>query len=63
MAKEFCQPTYEEWLAEAIAIGRINAPGFFNDPVIRRAWSRSEWHCPAPGPVNPVQEVQDAILK
>ncbi|WP_238442611.1 phage portal protein [Desulforamulus reducens] len=63
MAKEFCQPTYEEWLAEAIAIGRINAPGFFNDPVIRRAWSRSEWHGPAPGQVNPVQEVQASILK
>ncbi|MDU7517052.1 MAG: phage portal protein, partial [Varibaculum cambriense] len=27
-ASDFCQPVYETWLAEAVAIGRIEAPGF-----------------------------------
>ena len=25
---DFCQPVYEEWFAEAVARGRIHAPGF-----------------------------------
>jgi capsid protein len=60
MAKEFCQPIYEEWLAEAVATGRIHAPGFFSDPVIRRAWSQAEWNGPAPGQIDPLKEVQAA---
>jgi lambda family phage portal protein len=60
MAKEFCQPVYEEWLAEAVAIGRIQAPGFFTDPAIRRAWSGAEWNGPTPGQIDPLKEVQAA---
>jgi lambda family phage portal protein len=63
LAKEFCQPVYEEWLAEAVANGRIKAPGFFNDPAIRRAWSMSEWNGPAPGQVDPLKEVNAAIKR
>ncbi|MGG3504766.1 phage portal protein [Paenibacillus lautus] len=59
-AKEFCQPIYEEWLSEAIALGRINAPGFFGDPRIRKAWCQAEWNGPAPGQLDPVKEVQAA---
>ena len=40
---DFCQPVYEIWLAEAIALGRIKAPGFFSDPLIRAAWSGARW--------------------
>lgn len=60
IAKEFCQPIYEEWLAEAVAIGRIKAPGFFSDPAIRRAWCQAEWNGPAPGQIDPYKEVQAA---
>lgn len=60
MAKDFCQPVYEEWLAEAVALGRIRAPGFFNDPTVRKAWCRAEWNGPAPGQVDPLKEVQAA---
>ncbi|MGG1599321.1 phage portal protein [Paenibacillus naphthalenovorans] len=59
-AKEFCQPIYEEWLAEAIALGRIRAPVFFNDPAIRKAWSQAEWNGPAPGQLDPLKEVAAA---
>jgi capsid protein len=63
IAKKFCQPTYEQWLAEAVASGRIKAPGFFNDPSIRKAWCKAEWNGPAPGQVDPVKEVNAAILR
>ena len=29
----FCQPIYMSWLDEAVAIGRIDAPGYFTDPL------------------------------
>lgn len=56
-ATDFCQPVYELWLSEAVARGRIVAPGFFNDPLIAKAWARAEWHGPAPGQLDPVKEV------
>ena len=61
-AKDFCRPVYEAWLAEAVATGRIQAPGFFVDPAIRKAWSGSEWTGPSQGQLNPVQEIQAEVL-
>lgn len=63
LAKDFCQPIYEEWLTEAVAKGRVNAPGFFNDYAIRKAYSGAEWHGQAQGLLNPVQEVQAAQMR
>lgn len=60
--KDFCKPVYENWLAEAVALGRISAPGFFADPAIRKAYSGSEWTGPSQGQLNPVQEIQAEIL-
>lgn len=57
LANDFCQTIYEEWLAEAVAKGRINAPGFFTDLRYRKAYSAAEWNGPARGILNPVQEV------
>lgn len=59
-ASDFCQPVYELWLSEAIARGRIIAPGYFVDPLIAKAWNRAEWHGPAPGQIDPTKEVQAA---
>lgn len=56
-ASDFCQPVYEIWLSEAVARGRVKAPGFFNDPLIRKAYCRAEWNGPAPGQLDPVKEV------
>lgn len=58
----FCKPVYEIWLSEAIARGRISAPGFFNDPLIREAWIGSEWIGPSQGQLDPVKEVNAEIL-
>jgi len=57
LAKDFCQPVYEIWLSEAVARGRIIAPGFFDDPIIRAAWSKAEWNGPSQGQIDPLKEV------
>lgn len=62
-ANDFCQPVYELWLAEAVSKKRIKAPGFFLDPLIRKAYCRAEWNGPAQGQLNPVVEVNAAKLK
>lgn len=59
---DFCHPVYEAWLAEAVAIGRVDAPGFFTDPAIRDAWLGSEWIGPAQGQLDPVKEITAEIL-
>ena len=53
---DLCQPTYEVWLSEAIAIGRIKAPGFFTDPRVRAAWCGARWIGPVQGQLDPVKE-------
>jgi lambda family phage portal protein len=62
LADNFCQPVYETWLAEAVATGRIVAPGFFADPAIRRAWSGAVWLGDGPSSLDPLKEA-DAIEK
>ena len=42
---DFCQPVYEMFLAEAVALGRINAPRLLHGPpcaggMVRRALDR-----------------------
>lgn len=53
---DFCKPIYETWLAEAVARGRIKAPGFFEDPLIREAWCGSRWDGPAQTHLDPLKE-------
>ena len=59
----FCRPIYEAWLEEAVARGRIWAPGFFEDPMIRKAYCGATWNGPAQGQLNPVQEVNAAKIR
>ena len=63
MATRFCQPIYEEWLTEAILIGRIQAPGFLENPLVRKAYARAEWNGPAQGQLDPLKEVNAAIKR
>lgn len=56
LVDDFCQPVYETWLSEAVAIGRIKAPGFWNDPLIREAWCSARWDGPAQTHLDPVKE-------
>lgn len=60
---DFCQPVYEVWLSEAVARGRVNAPGFFENPAIRAAWCRARWIGPSQGSIDPLKEAQAAVLQ
>lgn len=59
---DFCQPIYEAFLAEAVALGRINAPGFFTDPLVREAWCGARWIGPVQGQLDPKKEAEAALL-
>lgn len=59
---DFCTPIYEIWLAEAVARGRISAPGFFSDPAIRAAYLGAEWIGPSQGQLDPTKEITAEIL-
>lgn len=63
LAKSFCQPIYEEWFIEAVAKGRINAPGIFDDPAIFAAYTKAEWHGPSQGLLDPTKEVDAAVKR
>ena len=46
-----------------MAKGRIYAPGFFSDPIIRKAYSGAEWNGPAQGQIDPLKEVKAAAQR
>lgn len=55
---DFCQPIYEVWLAEAVATGRVSAPGFWKDPLLRKAWSGTRWDGPSQIHLDPLKEAK-----
>jgi lambda family phage portal protein len=59
---DFCQPVYEAWIAEAVARGRIKAPGFWDDPLIRAAWCGARWIGPTQGQLDPKKEAEAAAI-
>ena len=46
---------YQLWLEEQVAMGFIEAPGFYEN---RYAWCRAKWIWPGRGWIDPVKEVQ-----
>lgn len=62
-ADDFCQQIYDLWFAEAVSKGRINAPGFFTNPLIRKTYTNATWTGPAQGCLNPMQEVSAAVTR
>lgn len=60
---DFCQPIYEQWLSEAVAIGRIKAPGFFEDPIKRAAWCSADWFNETSRFLDPVKETQAMVMR
>ena len=60
---DFCQPVFEQWLAEAVALGRIDAPGFFDDPIKRAAWSQADWYNEASHLLDVTKEVEGARMR
>ncbi len=62
IVSDLCRPVYELWFSDAVALGRVSAPGFFDDPLKRAAWLGSEWIGPSQGQLDPVKEVTAEIL-
>lgn len=60
ISTDLCQPAYELWLADEVAEGRIFAPGFFADEVVRAAWCGAQWVGDGPGSIDPEKEVRAA---
>ena len=54
--RAFCQPVFNAFMYEAVARGRISAPGFFDDPLVRAAYCAGEWVGPTKSHLNPVDE-------
>lgn len=46
LASDFCQPVYDAFMTEVVAAGMIDAPGFFSDPLKRRAYCMAKWAGP-----------------
>ncbi len=59
---DFCRPIYEIWLSEAIARGRILAPGFFTDARAHKAYLGSEWIGPSQGMLDPTKEIEAEVM-
>lgn len=57
---DVCQPYYETVLAEAVARGRIRLPGFFQDPLVRRAYCQALWHGPNLGELDELKAANAA---
>lgn len=60
LACQLCQPVYEVIITEAVLGGRLTAPGFLADPLIRRAWLGARWDGDAPGEIDPLKAVRAA---
>lgn len=60
LVRSFCQPVYEALVEEAVARGRLAAPGFFDDPMVRRAYLGARWTGPAPGQIDEQKAVAAA---
>lgn len=57
MASNFNQPIYEKFIIEALAKGRLDLPGFFDDPIKKQAYTRCKWIGEVKGHLDPLKEV------
>ena len=61
LVEDFCRPVWELFVSEAVATGRLAAPGFFTDPLMRAAYLGCEWIGPSQGQLDPTKEIQAEI--
>ena len=55
---DFCRPVYENFLTEAITLGRIDAPGFFDSAEKKAAWLNAEWYNEQTKGIDAVKEAE-----
>lgn len=59
--QKFCEPVWEQVVDTGVLQGFIEAPGYLEDGVIRRAALATTWAGPTPAQVDPVKEVNAYI--
>lgn len=60
LVSSYCQPVYGWVIAEAVARGYLDAPGFFDDPLRRAAWLGATWRGAPMGQIDPLKEAKAA---
>lgn len=60
---DFCQEIYVLWFNEAVSTGRLKAPGYFNNALVKKAYTNATWNGPAQGHLNPLQEASAAAKR
>lgn len=63
LAADYCQPIWETVITEAVALGRLPAPGFLTDPLIRMAYLGCEWVGDARGHIDENKAVNAAAKR
>lgn len=60
LVEAFCRPVWEWAITEAVARGLLDAPGFFDDPLVRDAWLGTEWIGAGAPQIDPLKEANAA---
>lgn len=55
--------TWRTFVADLVATGAVDMPGFFTDAMRREAFLAHEWTGPVPGHLNPAQEATAAEIR
>lgn len=63
LATCFCQPIYEAVITEAVINGRLSAPGFLADPLVRKAYLSTVWIGDAKAQIDPLKEINAAARR
>lgn len=63
VAGHFCTPAYEAVMTESVSRGWLDAPGFFDDPLVRAAWLGVQWTGDSMPQLDPLKEVNAAAKR
>lgn len=60
---DFCNPIFREFMDEAVAKGFVEAPGYFENPLVRQAYLNCKWYGATQGQIDPLKEVTAAKVR
>lgn len=63
LSASFCRLVWGWVITEGVATGLVDAPGFFDSPLIRAAWLQQEWIGDAPGQIDELKEAKAAEIR
>jgi lambda family phage portal protein len=62
LSNHFCQPVYTRFVDDLVARGVVDLPGYFNDPVTKAAWLKSEWIGVPREEIDPLKPAQADLI-